>query len=42
MTHCNECDIVYDAKECPLCIANEDIERLVIQVQDLEAKVEDL
>jgi archaellum component FlaC len=35
MYYCNNCDIAYEDKKCPLCDAKEEINRLEKEIEDL-------
>lgn len=38
MELCEKCDIVYNEYQCPLCEANEQIERLNSMIDDLDSE----
>lgn len=42
MNICNQCDIVYDEKNCPLCEAKEKIEALENQLDEQQDEIKDL
>jgi cell division protein FtsB len=42
MRYCDECDIAYDLKNCPLCEANAQIEALEKEVEMLNEEVQNL
>lgn len=42
MDMCDECYIVYDSRDCPLCIAKEEIEDLGKRIEILEEEVKNL
>jgi hypothetical protein len=39
MKICEYCDIVYSIKECPLCIADEEIQNLKLEIEELQSMV---
>ena len=42
MDICNQCNIVYDEKKCPLCEAKEKIEALEEQLDNAEDEIKGL
>jgi hypothetical protein len=40
MYYCNNCDIAYEERDCPLCAAYAEIENLKQQIEDLESREE--
>ena len=42
MEICNQCNIVYDVKNCPLCEAEERIEALEEQLDNAEDEIKEL
>lgn len=42
MELCEKCDIVHNEYKCPLCEANEEIERLNDIISDLDGEISDL
>lgn len=42
MKYCNNCDIVYETKDCPLCCAKDEIKGLTNKIERLEKELEEL
>lgn len=40
MEYCNKCDIVFDDKDCPLCVAKDAIKDLEKRVESLEEQLQ--
>ena len=38
MNYCNNCDIAYEARNCPLCAANTQIKSLEKRIEELESE----
>ena len=36
MNYCNNCDIVYEERDCPLCEAKQEIKSLEQRIEELE------
>ena len=42
MELCNHCDIVYDERACPLCIAKTEIETLTKEIDSLKDEIKSM
>ncbi len=40
MDYCNNCDIAYEERYCPLCEANKEIKRLEEEIERLVSSLE--
>ena len=39
MNYCSDCDIAYEEKYCPLCIAKDGIKSLEKKIEELEEEI---
>lgn len=40
MNYCNNCDIAYEEKNCPLCEAKSEIKSLEKRIEELESQLD--